>query len=339
MSRMLQDAPSAHQFGFDIDERELLLRYGWPRAWALGGRIPGGEGRNIIGMEPEPAYQYLPPATFANSVAMSDSADWENGVKPVHARYAPMFARRMKALQHQSAMFHRGDSSLVVVAWDATGTPIGGNSKAHQMAVVLARADSLKPVITRRQNAPLQGVMLAMGPWAPLVMSAEFTAAGVDTAVRARYGLRPPYAIGARVTLSDMLFFADYDSLPRSVEEAAQHALPSIRVRNDQKLGVYFESYGTNPAGEKLKVTITVAREEGEPGFVRRRLQALKLSKESTPVSLTIEDPSTLGATMTKRAGYLDIHTLKKGAYIIQLEVEVAGQYVVRSEKSIEVTN
>jgi hypothetical protein len=134
-----------------------------------------------------------------------------------------------------------------------------------------------------------------------------------------------------------MLFFAEHDGLPNTVEEAARYALPSIRLRNDQRLGVFFETYGTNPAGEKLKVTFTVAREEDEPGFMRRRLQALRLSKESTPVRLTVEDQSLPNARMTPRAAYLDITQLKKGSYIVQLEVEVAGQYVVSTERALEV--
>jgi hypothetical protein len=170
-------------------------------------------------------------------------------------------------------------------------------------------------------------------------MSAELTRADADTAARARYGVRAPYAIGARVTLSEMLFFAPYDGLPENVEEAARHATTSIRMRNDQKLGVYFESYGTNPAGEKLKVSLTVAREEDEPGFVRRKIQAIGLEPKPTTLSLTHEDLSARGQSYTPRAFYLDVTQLKKGSYIVQLEVEVAGQYRVFSERYLEIVD
>jgi hypothetical protein len=352
MVRMLEDAPSAFQFGFDIDERELLLRYGWPRAWSLGAPLGGqpllggnrmrgefGEPQfNIISHEPSPSIQFIMPAVIANAPAMSDSIDWETGAPPVKARYAPMYARRMAGLMHQSALFRRGDSSLLVVAWDATNAPIRKDVD-FTMSLIQARSDSLKPFITVQEHAPLKGYIIGHGPWGQQIMSAELTSAAMDTAVRARYGLRPPLSIGARVTLSEMLFFGEYDGLPDNLEQAAQHALPSIKLRNDQKLGVYFESYGTNPAGEKLKVTFTVAREDDEPGFVRRRLQAMKISKEANPVTLTIEDQSTIGKNMTTRSAYVDIRTLKKGSYIVQLEVEVAGQYVVRTERALEVLN
>ncbi|HKS05974.1 MAG TPA: hypothetical protein VJR92_06640 [Gemmatimonadaceae bacterium] len=339
MTHMLQNAISTHMFGFDPDERELLLRYGWPRAWSTsGGRGRGNEGGGTTGHEPSPSYQLLPPAALASSPASSDSVDWEIGVKPVHARYAPAYARRIRQLHHQSALFRRGDSSLVVLAWDVTGDKLGGTG-ATEMTVALARGDSLKPVISRTPNAPLRGSMLAKGPWGQLVMSAEFTRADADTAVRARYGLRPPWSIGARVSLSEMLFFAPYDGLPETVEEAAKHATTSIKLRNNQKLGVFFETYGTKPEGEKLKYTLTVAREDAEEGFMRRRIQAISPSRQATPLSITHEDISLPGAKVTARAFYLDVTQLKKGAYIVQLEVDVAGQYLVISERSLEIVD
>ncbi|HYV97079.1 MAG TPA: hypothetical protein VE967_06475 [Gemmatimonadaceae bacterium] len=352
MVRMLEDAPSPHMFGFDIDERELLLRYGWARAWSMEpgrGQVPlfgqrgrgddpgAPDGSTIISHEPSPSYQFLMPAL--NSPAMSDSIDWETGVPPVHARYAPMYARKIGALQHQSALFHRGDSSLVVLAWDASGSLLG-NSSDRTMALVLARADSLQPAITKVEHAPVKGSMFAKGPWTQLLMSAELTAKGIDTAMRARYGLRPPWGLGARVTLSEMLFFEPYenDKLPNTVEEAAQHAMSSVKIRSTQKLGVFFESYGTNPKGEKLKLTFTVGSDEDPPGRVKRGMRVLGLSAKANPIRVTVEDPSLLNSAMTPRAAYIDIHTLKPGYYKVQLEVEVLGQqYTVSTERALEI--
>ncbi len=335
MVRMLEDAPSAYQFDFNIDERELLLRYGWPRAWSTSGRDRMGM-VSIIGHEPTPAYQFLPSAALANQPAMSDSTGWEDGVPPIQARYAPPHAQRLHPLVHQSAMFRRGDSALVVLAWDA-GPTTAVHDTPRELALVLARSDSLTPVIRRVPNAPLRGVTTSTSRWGALLMSAELIAPEAATAARARYGLRPPYAVGARVTLSEMLFFQEYDGLPRDLDEVLEHALASIKVSRTKKLGVYFESYGAKPAGEMLKVTMTVAREEDEPGFLRRRAQALRLSREATPVSVTVEDLSARNRPYSPRAVYLDITALRKGAYIVQLEVDVAGQYVVRSERALEI--
>ncbi len=139
---------------------------------------------------------------------------------------------------------------------------------------------------------------------------------------RARYGVSPPFSVGTRVTLSDLLFFKTYGALPTSVEEAAPHALTTERVMANAKLGVYWESYGTDPNGEKMKISLTVLKEIGV----------------ATPVIVSVEDIS--GARcehVSPRALELDISTLKKGAYVVQLEVEVAGQYTVRAEHRIEI--
>lgn len=334
MTNILTQAPTVHQFGFDLDERELTLRYGWSRAWW---RQPGRDG-GIIGQERTPAYQYLPPARAVNNPALSDSADWENGMPPIHARYSAAHALRIHPLIHQSALFRRGDSAIVVVAWDATSQPIrtGGT---REMAITLARSDTLKPVTTRVPNAPLRGVTTAKGPWGQLLFSAELTAADYDSASRARYGLRPPYAIGARITLSEMLFFAPYDGLPATLEEAIPHAVPTMRVANNSQLGVYFEAYGTNPAGEMLNVTVTIGNEAEEPGFIRRRLRAIGLSREAEPVSVSHQVMSARGDRTTPLSVYLDVSSLPRGAYIVQIEVDVAGQYSVRSERTLEISN
>jgi hypothetical protein len=136
-----------------------------------------------------------------------------------------------------------------------------------------------------------------------------------------------------------MLFFAQYDSLPETLEQAVPHAVPTMRVANNRRLGVYFECYGTNPAGEMLNVTVTIGREEEEPGFVRRRLRALGLSRASEPVSVSHQVMSARGESTTPQSVYLDVSQLPRGSYIVQIEIDVAGQYVVRSERTLEITN
>ena len=136
-------------------------------------------------------------------------------------------------------------------------------------------------------------------------MSAEVSAPDNNAVARARYGVRPPFSVGTRVTISDLLFYKTVRRLPRQVEEAAPHALPTERVRADEKLGVYWESYGTDPDGEKMKISLTVMKEVGT----------------ATPVIVAVEDISARGVRTSPRALELDISTLKKGAYIVQLEI------------------
>jgi hypothetical protein len=356
MEMMIRDAPGITVTDSQDDDLELMLRFGWPRAWGVsisssqqqGGfsmglprRMPGGGGRGqtlreVTSYEPVPAYRYVPPGFVLNNPAMSDSSNWRLQLPPVIARYAPSYAVSLTPLEHQKAMFKRGDTALVVMAYDARVTKQLAGGKLTAALVV---APNEKPADYGKivHDAPETGVLTARAPWGPLLMSAEVYAPDKRAVARARYGVNPPFAVGTRVTLSDLLFYKPYGTFPGTVEQAAPHALPTERLRADEKLGVYWESYGTDPNGEKMKISLTVVREVEESGFLKRQAKALKLMHEATPVIVSVEDLSARGVSTSSRALELDIHTLTKGSYIVQLEVEVAGQYVVRAEHRIEI--
>ncbi len=329
MAQLLQDAPSQYQFGFDDDERELMLRFGWERSWAMSRD-------GITGEEQMPAYRMIPAGFVINEPSLSDSANWRLQLPPVIARYGPVYAKVLKPLEHQKAVFHRGDSALVVLAYDSRTMPeLAGVAISASLVVTPGTV----PVGYGKtiSNAPPVGMIIAMAPWGPLLMSAEVAAPEHHAVARARYGVRPPFAIGTRVTISDLLFYKPYGTFPATVEQAAPHAVPTERLRADEKLGVYWESYGTDPSGEKMNISLTVVKEVEEGGFLRRKAEALKLVRQATPVSVAVEDMSARGASVSPRAIELDISTLKKGSYIVQLEITVAGQYTVRAEHRIEI--
>lgn len=330
----LADAPSAHQFGFDDDEKELTRRFGWPRWWA---REPGGgrAGPSIVGQEAVPAYRMIPPYAVLENPANSDSTMWAVQKPPVIARYAPPYARTLHMLRHQQAMFRRGDSALVALAWSVDGDAALSRGP-RSVTLALVPRDSAGAVLAQRREVGTRGVLTATAPWGPLLMSAEVHAPDAQAASRARYGVRPPEAVGTRVVLSDLLFFEPYGNFPRSVPEVLPHMHPTEIVQADRKLGVYWEAYGTQP-GESMRLTLTVAKEVGERGLLQRGLQALNLAREATPVKLIVEEPAARGTTTTARGVELDITTLSPGAYVVQLEVAVAGQYVIRAERRMQV--
>ncbi len=352
MATMLRDAPGVVVSDSFEDDLELMMRFGWPRAWAASNSTRSSQGgfsmgrqrmpqsqeqvREITSFEPSPAYRYVPPGFVLNQPSMSDSSNWRLQLPPVIARYAPVYARSLTPLEHQKAMFKRGDTALVVMAYDARVTKQLDGGKLTAALVV---SPSEKPGDYGKivKNAANTGVLIARAPWGPLLMSAEVFAPEKKAVARARYGVNPPFAVGTRVTVSDLLFYKPFGGFPSSVEEAAPHAVPTERLRADEKLGVYWESYGTDPSGEKMKISLTVVSEVEESGFLKRQAKALKLVHEATPVIVSVEDQSARGASVSPRALELDISTLKKGSYIVQLEIEVAGQYVVRAEHRIEI--
>jgi len=337
MSHMLSEAPSAHESGFDQDERELLLRYSWPRAWSRAGGGFGGGPSSVVGHEPTPAYPYLPNAFVYDNPVNTDSLRWTTRPGVVHARYAPAYATPLLRLEHQSALFRRGDSSLVVLAYDLRSDSALARASDVRAALVLTRGDEGDATIVRMPNKS-RGVITAHSVWAPLLMSAEVTSPTVGRSARARYGIRPPYAVGVRVSLSDLLLFEPYGQLPASLDEVIPHTLPSLRVRSDRKVGFYWEAYGTNPSGETMNINVTVAPEvTDEPTRAQRLKRALRVWKEAKPVSVQVQDVSARGQTTSARSVEVDISTLPPGRYMVELEVEVAKQYRVRAERRIVV--
>lgn len=342
-AEFVRSAPSAYMFGFDEDERELLLRFGWPRAWSRGAdlpaMVPGGQRQiNIVGHDPTPAYRYIPPQYVLNSPLSSDSTDWAVQLPPVVARYQPPYAKRLYMLEHQQSLFRRGDTALVVLAYDVSKIPTRAGAPLEAALVAAPRTLRAAGVVTQR-DAPAVGTLIARAPWGPLLMSAEVAAPDSSVLARARYGIRPPLATGARVSLSDLLFYRPYGEFPTTVEQAVPHAIPTQRLRRGEKLGVFWETYGTDPAGELLNFSLTVVPETEEAGALRRAARALRLSRESQPVSIGAQDVSARGSSRSARALELDISTLQTGEYLVQLELSVAGQYVIRADRRLVIVD
>jgi len=109
-------------------------------------------------------------------------------------------------------------------------------------------------------------------------------------------------------------------------------------VRSDKKLGFYWEAYGTNPVGETMGISVTVAPEVRDAATRSQRLKrALHLWKEAKPVSVQVQDVSARGKTTSPRSVEVDISTLPPGPYLVELEIDVAKQYHVRTERRIVV--
>jgi hypothetical protein len=339
MVRLYMDAPGAHQFGFDDDERELLLRFGWPRYWAKGPGDPRGGGFSIVSDEASPAYRYIPAGNVIADPALSDSSHWRLHRPPVIGRYAPPYARSLVALEHQKAMFRRGDSAVLVMAYDVATVPSIRDAARRRAALTVTPGDRPAPRTTARTQAAVRDTMSVTGMWGPMLFSGEVWAPDSSAVARARYGVHPPFSVDTRVTVSDLLFFAPSGESPTTLSEALARALPTERVRASAPLGVYWETYGANPEGEAIKLTVTVVQEVEESGRLRRRNQQLRLVRQATPVSITVNDMTARGQTTSPRAVKLDISTLKKGAYIVQLEIEVAGQYPLRADHRIEIVD
>ncbi|HSA57176.1 MAG TPA: hypothetical protein VLE53_15800 [Gemmatimonadaceae bacterium] len=342
MVRFLEDAPSTYRLDFGPDERELLLRYGWPTAWTrAGGTSSLSAGFSLVGHEPRPAYPFIPPASVLDNPATSDSAIWRSkGVGRVLARYAPAYARRLLPLEHQAGLFRRGDSALVVAAWSvaadtalAAAAAVPGELTA---ALALTKGAPSDTAIARAASIGTHGTLMAAAPWGSMLLSLEIAAPSRRTLARARYGVRGSDVPGSRVQMSDMLLYEPYEGLPRTLEDVLPHVRSSERVTEGSSVGLYWETYNTNPTGEAIDVSITVVAEDRGGGWLTRALRSLRGVRAQQPITMGMQDVSAR-VPYAPRSVVVDLATLRPGRYRIEVEQDAGGGNVVRAQRSITV--
>lgn len=344
MARFVEDAPSAYSMGFDFDERELTLRYGWPIAWTRSptGPLAGGADASLVGHERTPAHPFIPARGVLSNPASSDSAGWRSkGIPPVRARYAPVYAKRLLPLEHQSALFRRGDSAMVMVAWSiATDEQLAGAVDAMELsaAMVLTRGEEKDAVVVRAESPQRRGTLMARSAWGSMLLSVEVGAAKRHTLARARYGVKRTDSPESRIQVSDIVLFEPYDGMPVSAEDVLPHMRTSERIAVGSKVGIFWEAYNTDPTGEGLEVNITVVPENRAGGWFARGLRALRRVREAQPVSVGLMDVSARGSPVTARAVEVDLSTLTPGRYLLQLELNAGPGNEVRVERTITVT-
>lgn len=344
MAHFVEDAPSAYSMGFDFDERELTLRYGWPIMWTRSPEpVPFGGEPGLVGHERTPAHPFLPARGVMDNPASSDSAGWRSkGIPPVRARYAPTYARRLAALEHQSALFRRGDSALVLVAWSVGNDRdlrAAADSSGLTAALVLTRGEERDAVVERGSVANGAGTLMARSAWGSMLLSAEVSAPSQHTLARARYGVRRSDSPQSTIQVSDIVLFEPYEGMPTSAEDVVSHMRTSERIPQGSRVGLFWEAYNTDvvsPAG--LDVSITVAPEaSGSVGWVTRGLRALRRVREARPVTVGMRDVAARGTNLTARAVEVDLSTLTPGRYQLQLELDAGPGNVVRVERTITI--
>jgi hypothetical protein len=331
---LLRDAPTPYGLPWGRDLAELTLRYGWPLWWTRAPPRATGTAADVAvtGHHATPSFPFLPPTRAALDPAAAREEDFTLHAARPRERYAPSYAKAFTAPAHQAAVFRRGDTALVVAAYDLTADTVFAQAPLAA-ALVLARDERTRPVVARRDHAPPRGVLHAAGAWAPLVLSLEVTMPERHHVARARYGWRPP-AAERRVSLSDLLLFAADDSLPMTLEQAAPHALGSRAVPSDRQLGLYWELYGLGAGGsgrgatEVVTTAVTVL--PLKRGFLGLgRSNRVRLEWQDQP-----ERVNGIGArTLT-----LDLSGLAPGRYRVVLSVKPADEPPVTASREIAVS-
>ena len=321
---------------WEDDLRDVLLRYGWPTWWTReppASPMLESEPR-ITGHDPSPAFGFTPSARAFDEPTNTRPEDWSLDPPQARERYAPAYAKAFGYLDHQAAAFRRGDSCVMVAAFDLSDDTLFADRPAR---AALALAPDERTLIVARDSEPASGTraLRATGPCAPLLVSLEARAPGEGHAARARYGVQLAPRAEWRPAISDLLLFAAGDSLPTDLDAVLPHALGSTRVPTTRKLGVFWELYGVDPADGAVDVSLTVTRQGA--GWLRRAAESLGLAGSRRDVRLEWREVPE-APRLAPRALAVDVSGLAPGRYVIEVSVTATGGQTVtaRREMSIE---
>ena len=330
-ARMDEGARSPQVSGWADDVEELVMRYGWPTWYSREQPPPGSMAEpSIIGHDPSPSFTFYPTRQALDSTASARADAWTLRMRGARSRYAPPYVKSFRALPHQLAVFRRGDSALVVAAFD-----VGGGDTLFEKAVRAGLFVSTGP--SHVAGVPIDsvtthGVLTTRAAWVPSIVSLELMSAAHHAAARARYGI-PLSLHHGRVSVSDLLLYAPGDSTPKALSEALPRALSTTTVAQKKPVGFFWETYGLNPNGEVLGVSLTI-EEIGAPWY-KRAARAMKLTSKGAPLRVQWAEVPDRGTGIASRGVAVDLSRLAPGRYRVQLTVTPALSTPVISAREI----
>src|SRR6266566_846646 len=192
-ARMEEGRRTPHGLLWGDDLREILMRYGSPTWWT---RDPPAyllvqSDPKVTGHYPSGAVQFAPSAHALVDPAGATPEDWNLDPPKTREQYAPAYATSFTYLEHQEALFRRGDSCLVVAAPDLSGDTLFAQ---RAVSVALALAADEHTIVTARDSgsAAAPRAVVAAAPCQPYLLSLEADAPHERHVARARYARRRP---------------------------------------------------------------------------------------------------------------------------------------------------
>lgn len=316
MAKIEEPARNTFNLSWSNDLREMIVRYGWSRYWTRGpGTYAEPQKGAISGHEATPNYHFVPVSLSSDTMA---SVKFDLDLNSSAERYSPVMARRVFEIEPQVALFRRGDSTRVVVAYDVSVRKELDSMNVNG-ALALAR-DEITPPVLSTDTARRKGALSALVESKPHVMSLEVIDSASRRAAawkRSVVKLRPRRP--DEIALSDPLLFEATDSAVGDLESAMKFALGSNTVRRG-KVGIYWETYGLAQSDSTQAVSLTLTRVQ--QSALRRLGESIGLASRMSP--LRIQWNQVNGSTIAYRAVVLDLSLVPPGKYELTIQTSSA---------------
>lgn len=351
---LLADSDNTYGLRWGWDNRELLIRYGsavwFERERPYTGVL--GERSTIVGHHAVGSRRFLPPFALLDDPRPIQVDDWELEPERPRSRYAPGYATEFELLDHQLALFPRGDSAVIVTAFDvaAPDDPLVRPWTDRRWRTQRARTHPARaPVEAGLAFVPdgagavtvLRGTVwdsvARLGMTVPAVtglLSVEVLAPTDSSAARARYHIDPAARFQDPFSLSDLLVIAPGDRRPRRLEEAGPLARGATQLAPGEPVDLFWEM----PASLGLEIpTIALTVIKVDKGFLRRAVEFLGFAdSDSTAALLEWEDLPPAARLGPGRFVSIRIPE-DEGRYVITLDVRLPDGRRAQSEREIEV--
>lgn len=335
LDRLQDRAKSTDGIVWGSDLRELLLRYGWPAGWE---RIrPSNFSRQTDGMVsryPRGSRSFLPSPRVVADPAGIAAAEWELNAKRARVSYAPAYTPAFAELEHQVGVFTRGDSVVVVAAFDTRSDTLFAEVQELEAGLFLLRDERSAPAMVHGLVSGGDGSFSLTSTPGPTLLSLEVRAPAEKRAARARFGTTltaiPPHGLA----LSDVIVLSSTESLPASLAEAVPSARGSLRLRPEERIVLFWEVYGLT-ARDPFSVGIVMVNENR--GLLRRLGERMGMVRQVNPVRVRWQEASETEEPVLPRALELEIPQVSPGHYRIELTVTVPGREPLTASRVVEV--
>lgn len=332
-ARIAEHSAAADGEPWADDIRELMVRYGWPR-WYSRTQPDFGSQRppSIIGHDVGMPYNFIPALSTLEHAGATAQVDWRLDDPRAATGYSPSYMKTIHDVPNQIARFRRGDSTLILAAWDARKdtTLIG---RPLDAALVVWSNDSAITA-TRQSNARTTGSLVTTALIDSGIVSLELLAPADKRAARVRVG------VGARDTsalaVSDILLYSPASNAPVNTLASVQdNAFASNVIPPSRELGAFWETYGAMGLTEPAHFTLII--EPIEVGWFRRMAESLRFADPTRALRIQWQElPQTLNG-IAGRGVRVDVSQLRSGKYRLQLSVETSGGKSSSTAREIEI--